>query len=363
MPLHWPYIQNQTPGPRSSAQTTAPHRASKSRPNSFIQETLNRKYPRERGTTTLTILLLLLILLTPQLHAQTPTLDPALAIETLPLYNGPVPNAKGTAPADTPTLTVFRPKQSNGTALIIAPGGGYTNLATSYEGRQEADRFSELGITVFVLKYRLGPTYLYPIPLDDARRAIRIVRSLATKYRYSPDRIGMMGFSAGGHLAATAATLPEDGHPSDPDPVEHESSKLNFLALIYPWLNAMQPQVADPSNGNKLMINYCSVTRGLTQADCTRLDPQYTPLIHVTATTPPTFMVHTADDKTVPVATSVEFFNRMHTAGADCELHLFGHGPHGFGTGSDNVTLIVWQDLLTNWLRAHILLTPPPSAH
>lgn len=306
-------------------------------------------------------------------HAQSPTpvsattaqpgLDPALDLSTLPLWPGRAPGAKGDAPTDVPTLTVFRPLHPNGTAIVLAPGGGYVYLAANHEGRQPADRLSELGVTVFVLKYRLGPTYLYPIPLDDARRAVRLVRSLAPKYGYAPDRIGMMGFSAGGHLAAITGTLPEEGNASSPDPVERESARLNFMVLVYPWLNAMQPQVPDPAHGNRLMINYCSVTRGLTPADCARLDPRYTPVAHVTAGTPPTWLFLTADDDVVPSATSLDFYTAMHKAGASAELHIIAHGPHGFGTAGDNPALAPWQDLLANWLRARGLLTPlAPSA-
>lgn len=295
--------------------------------------------------------------------AGSPMLDPTLGITTLPLWPQRAPHAKGDATADTPTLTVFRPSHSNGTAIIVAPGGGYTMLAAVHEGRQPADRLTELGVTTFVLKYRLGPTYLYPVPLEDARRAVRLVRSLASKYGYSPDRIGMMGFSAGGHLTAMTGTVPLDDKANDSDPVEHESSKLNFMVLGYPWLNAMEPQVPDPAHENKLMINYCSVTKGLTQADCAKLDTQYTPVHHVSASTPPTWIVHTADDGVVPVQTSIEFFNAMHKAGADVEMHIFAHGPHGFGTGGDDPTLSTWQDLLANWLRARGLLTPLTGAH
>ncbi len=328
-----------------------------------------RRLPLGNGSYRMaTALLLLLLLIATGTTAQaqaTPAnqvataLDPTLDIITLPLYPTRAPHARDNTPADVPTLTLFRPGRPNGTAVIVAPGGAYTHLAANYEGRQEADRLAELGVTTFVLKYRLGPTYLYPVPLEDARRAVRLVRSLAPKYGYSPDRIGMMGFSAGGHLAAVTGTLPEDGKPNDPDPVEHESSHLNFMILVYPWLNAMQPQVPSYADPNKLLINYCSVTKGLTQADCARLDAQYTPIHHVGAQTPPTFLVHTADDDTVPAEVSVEFLSAMHKVHADAELHLFAHGPHGFGTGSNNPELYVWQDLLANWLRAHKLLTAP----
>ena len=360
MPLNWTYYPTQPKAAFSPGKNHRQHLAiCASTPLSPDSEVLYRKVPGGRGT----LLLLAILLLATLTHAQTPTLDPTLAITTLPLYSGPVPNAKGTAPADTPTLTLFRPLRPNGTAVIVVPGGAYLNLASNHEGRQEADRLTEAGVTAFVLKYRLGPTYLYPVPLDDARRAVRLVRSLASTYGYSPDRIGMMGFSAGGHLAATAGTLPTPTGPDTTDSVDKQPSDLNFLILVYPWLNAMQPPVPNPYQPGKDYINYCSVTHGLTQGDCARFDPQYTPTNHITPSTPPTFLVHTADDNTVPVTASVDFFTAMHRAGADAELHIFHHGPHGFGTGVDQPELGVWQDLLLTWLRTHNLLTPAQPRH
>ena len=129
--------------------------------------------------------------------------------------------------------------------------------------------------------------------------------------------------------------------------------------LIYPWLNAMEPQVEGPKGP---MINYCSLTRGLTQADCARLNAQYTPATHVTATTPPAFIAATSTDDTVPVATSVRFYSAMHAAGAEAELHLFAEGPHGFGTGGTDLVLSQWPALLENWMRAHGWFTPPAPA-
>ncbi len=281
-------------------------------------------------------------------------LDPALEIATLPLYTGKVPGARGGSAADSPTLTVFRPMHPNGTAVIVAPGGAYVMLAANHEGRQAADRLAEVGVTAFVLKYRLGPTYLYPVPLEDARRAVRLVRTLAPKFGYAADRIGMMGFSAGGHLTAMVGTAPEPGKPGDPDPVERQGSELNFMVLVYPWLNAMESRVQGP---NGPMINYCSVTRGLTQADCAQWAAAYTPGAHVSREMPPTILFHTADDGVVPVQTSVDFFSAMRKAGADAELHVFAHGPHGFGTGGADPVLSTWPTLLEGWMRAHGWLT------
>ena len=155
-----------------------------------------------------------------------------------------------------PTVTIFRPqpRTGNGTAIILAPGGAYLGLAANLEGRQVADYFTARGVTAFVLKYRLGKDYLYPTPLLDAQRAIRLVRSRAQEFGIAPDRIGMMGFSAGGHLTATAGTMFDDGKADASDPVERVSSRPDFLVLGYPWLNAMKKD-------QKGVISYCSVLK------------------------------------------------------------------------------------------------------
>ncbi len=133
------------------------------------------------------------------------------------------------------------------------------------------------------------------------------------------------------------------------------------MILVYPWLNAMQPQMTDVLTG-KPMINYCSVTNGLSQTECARLTRDYTPLMHVSHTTPPTILFHTTTDNTVPVTTSVAFYSAMQAAGADCELHIFAHGPHGFGPGGNSQSLQQWQPILEHWLRDHNWLTPPTPA-
>ena len=186
-------------------------------------------------------------------YAQTaPTLDPGLGISALQLWPADSPAVAGTSPDDLPTLTVFLPQkgQNTGSAVIVAPGGSYLRLASNLEGRQVADWFTVRGMTAFVLKYRLGAKYLYPIPLEDAQRAVRLVRSLAAADGFSPDRVGMIGFSAGGHLTAATGTLFDAGKPDASDPVERLSDRPDFLILGYPWLNAMQP------SGN--YITYCS---------------------------------------------------------------------------------------------------------
>ena len=192
--------------------------------------------------------------------------DRFLGIAIYRLWDGDAPGAVGKADLDVPTLTVFRPhgKTGNGTAVVIAPGGAYLGLAANLEGRQVADFFAARGVTAFVLKYRLGTTYLYPTPLRDAQRAIRFVRARAAEFGVVPDRIGMMGFSAGGHLTAATATLVEPGRPDAPDPLDRVSSRPDFIVLGYPWLNAM-------SRNPDGVLSYCSALK-LEPAPCTTFE-------------------------------------------------------------------------------------------
>lgn len=286
--------------------------------------------------------------------AQTPDqpLDPELGITTLPLWPNGSAAIAGTPQADQPTLTVFVPQKGKGTgsAVIVAPGGAYLGLASNLEGRQVADWFTSQGITAFVLKYRLGAKYLYPIPLEDAKRAVRLVRSFAAGYGFSPDRIGFAGFSAGGHLAATTGTLFDSGVPGASDPVERQSSRPDFLVLGYPWLNAMQP------SGH--YITYCSLIKSIPPDTCKADEAQYTPSVHVTAQTPTTFIYSTSDDRTVPISASVDFYNALIAAGVPAEMHIFRHGGHGSGMGEGSAALDQWPGLLAQWLRDQGLLTP-----
>jgi acetyl esterase/lipase len=287
-------------------------------------------------------------------RAELPASDSFLGITTFPLWDGDAPGALGKGLADVPTLTIFRPHpgSGNGTALIVAPGGAYLGLAANLEGRQVADWFTSRGVTAFVLKYRLGRNYLYPIPLTDARRAIRLVRSRAKEFAIASDRVGMMGFSAGGHLTATAATMSDRGQADASDPVERVSSRPDFIILGYPWLNAMKPD-------EKGVINYCSVLK-IDPEKCKSFE-QYSPDSHVSAQTPPTFIYHTTDDELVPVDASVTFYRALHAAGVPVEMHLFAKGKHGSGLGLGDAALDLWPTLLEAWLRGRGLLTLDPA--
>jgi acetyl esterase/lipase len=269
-----------------------------------------------------------------------------MEVSTMPLWEGGAPGALGTADEDVPTLTVFQPAyhEGNGTAVVIAPGGAYRGLAMNHEGRQVADWFAERKVTAFVLKYRLGQKYLYPVPLLDARRAVRLVRSLQKEYHLAPDRIGMVGFSAGGHLAAMTGTSFDDGRPEAADPVERFSSRPDFLVLGYPWINAMQPAIPGMIDSYPTLMKVPRERQG-------SFEELYTPTRLVTARTPPAFIFSTSDDNVVPVEASVEFYSALKRAGVSAELHVFRHGPHGVGLGKGDATLEQWPVLLSEWLR------------
>jgi acetyl esterase/lipase len=267
--------------------------------------------------------------------------------ETIPLWENRAPGALGDADADRPTLTVFRAAtRPNGvTCVIVAPGGGYVSLATDKEGRQVASWFNAMGVTAFVLKYRLGPRYHHPIELGDAQRAIRLVRSRAMQFGVAAGRIGMMGFSAGGHLAATAATLFDDGNTGASDEVERVSSRPDFLILAYPVIS-FDPAIAHAGSVRSL----------LGENPAPALLQELSAELHVSARTPPTFLFSTNADTTVPSENSVRFYLALKQAKVPAEIHIFENGPHGVGLDLADPALGLWPTLLTNWLRGRGLL-------
>ncbi len=289
----------------------------------------------------------------------TPGTDNAfLGIQTVRLWPGPAPEAKGDTCDDIPALTILSPRQgsANGSAVIIFPGGAYSHLAGDLEGREVADWFTVRGFRAFVLSYRLSSHgYLLPVPLLDARRAIQTVRARAMDYHIDPDRIVVIGFSAGGHLAALAGTQFVPGNPDAEDPIDRASSRPDFLVLGYPWLGAI---TTDTSH-----LSYCKLFNVMDQCDALRA--KYDPDLFVTKDTPPTFIYHTFTDQTVPIQQTVGFFEALVKAGVKSEYHVFANGPHGTGLGKGDPALDQWPNLLENWLRAQGLLTadkPPNGA-
>ena len=276
--------------------------------------------------------------------------DRSAETQTILLWESGAPGALGQGDDDKPSITVYRPWGPNlsGTSVIVAPGGSYGFLAANHEGRQVANWFNAMGVTAFVLKYRLGPRYHHPIELGDAQRAIRLVRSRAREFEISPGRIGMMGFSAGGHLASTAATHFDSGNPGATDPVDHASSRPDFVILGYPVITF-----------DALYAHSGSVKNLLGDHPDPKLIEELSNELHVTPRTPPTFLFTTSEDNVVPAENSVNFYLALHKAGVPAELHVFEKGPHGVGLDLGNPTLAEWPVLLANWLRDRGLLTKP----
>lgn len=273
-------------------------------------------------------------------------------IEVYRLWADRAPGAQSDLEDETPTLTVLRPQggRTNGTAVVIAPGGAYIGLAGMLEGIEPAAWFTARGVTAFILKYRVGPKARLPIPLLDGARAIRFVRANADRLNVDPERIGMMGFSAGGHLAATTAVDATAGEPDSRVPIERVSSRPDFLILAYPWLEGMQVRADGTSS-------YCDFAKMRGGPPC---DPreyaQFRPVEHVTKAAPPTFLYHTTSDELVPVAGTVRFYEALVSSGVPAELHVFATGPHGSGLGGRSRALSHWPELLDEWLRARGLL-------
>jgi acetyl esterase/lipase len=256
---------------------------------------------------------------------------------TIRLWEGAAPGALGNEDADIPTLTWYAPAHATtDAAIIVAPGGSYRNLASNHEGRQIANFLNAAGMGAFVLKYRLGPRYHHPVELGDAQRAIALVRSRAHEFGVSPSRIGIMGFSAGGHLASSVSTHNDAANRPD------------FAILVYPVISLTSPYTHQGSLHNLL---------GDTPDPA--LARELSSELQVTANTPPTFLFSTSADKTVPAENSVAYYLALHKAAVPAELHIFQNGPHGVGLALADPALSVWPTLLLDWLRVRGLLSKP----
>ena len=272
--------------------------------------------------------------------------------KTILLWPDGAPKAAGKAAEDTPTLTIYLPaKNTTKTGVLIAPGGGYQRLSMKHEGEDVALWLSKQGVAAFVLKYRLGPVYHHPIELGDAQRALRLVRSRAPDLGIAPDHLGMWGFSAGGHLAATAATHYDAGIAASSDPIERTPCRPDFLILAYPVITLLLPSTH-------------SVSRKYLLGD----DPTLAVLANlsddtqVTRDTPPAFIFSTTDDGVVPVMNSVAFYAALVKAEVPVEMHLFQHGKHGAGLAEENPELNIWPELLLKWMRERGLASAADAA-
>ncbi|MFL2526311.1 MAG: alpha/beta hydrolase [Candidatus Azotimanducaceae bacterium] len=262
--------------------------------------------------------------------------ESGLPCDALALWTENVPLADGSAMIDQPILTIHRAPEdrSNGAACIVAPGGGYRILASDHEGLQVARWLNRKGITCFVLRYRVGPKYHSSVSLIDGLRAVRYVRCFAEDYKIDSDRIGMLGFSAGGHLTVAVGTGWDSGKESSIDPIEKVSSRPDFLVPVYAV-----------TNGAK---------RGRKADEYTSTDEQ------VNSQTPPTFIVHTHEDSIVPASQSTLFYDALLAQGVPAELHIFNKGEHGLGMMLGDPDVAEWGELLLRWLRRQKLMTRQP---
>jgi acetyl esterase/lipase len=257
------------------------------------------------------------------------------------LWDSEAPGALGTTPQDVPTLTEVSASKPGDvrSAFIVCPGGGYGGLA-DYEGKPVAEWMETLGIKGFVLKYRLGPRYHHPAMIGDANRAIRFVRANAASLGVDPTKIGIAGFSAGGHLTSTAVTYFDQGNASSADPVEKVSSRPDLGVLIYPVIT-MGPLGHGGSRENLLGKNP-------TQQMIDALSSEK----NVSLQTPPCFLAHGADDTVVPVENSLMFCSALATHKIPFELRVIEHAPHGFAMGQPG-TAMDWRGLCQLWLKSH----------
>lgn len=264
------------------------------------------------------------------------------------LWPDGAPGAVGKEESDRPSISVYHAPadKANGAAVVVCPGGGYGFLAVDHEGHQVAQWLNRLGLSAFVLQYRIAPRYHHPAPLQDVQRALRTVRSRAAEWKVDPARIGVWGFSAGGHLASTALTLFDEGRADAADPVERVNCRPDFGVLVYPVICFGKPYTHQGSMKNLLAE----------RLDDSRLRDDLSTEKRVTAKTPPCFLMHTAGDTNVPPENSIDFYLALRKAGVPAELHVYERGDHGFGLGADDPVLSTWPDRLAAWMKIRGLL-------
>jgi acetyl esterase/lipase len=263
------------------------------------------------------------------------------------LWGGKAPSALGDTDSDRPTITLYSASLEHDPvpAVLVFPGGSYGYLATNHEGRQIANWLNAAGLTAFVVKYRLGPRYHHPVELGDAQRAIRMVRARAKEFGVVPDKIGVMGFSAGGHLASTTITHFDSGNPQAEDPIDRASCRPDFAVLAYPVISLIAAYTHQGSRRNLLGEN-----------PRPELIRELSSELNVTSQTPPTFLFSSTTDTVVPPENSVAFYLALRKAGVPAELHIFQSAPHGVGLDLADPAVGKWTDLLLHWFRQRKLL-------
>lgn len=273
-------------------------------------------------------------------------------LQTFPLWTtGTVPGAVGREEErDIPALTLYpAPKDKNcGAAVVVCPGGGYGGLA-AHEGEPIARWLNTLGVTGAVLRYRLAPRYKHPAMMHDVQRAMRTMRSRAGEWGFEPTRIGVLGFSAGGHLASTASTHYDAGNPTAVDVIERVSSRPDISILLYPVIT-MDPAFAHMGSRRNL----------LGENPDPALIASFSNETQVTHDVPPTFLVHSTDDMAVPVENSLRYALALSKAKVPYEMQVYERGGHGYGMGRENDPVTsAWPDACTRWMRARGFLDTP----
>lgn len=283
-----------------------------------------------------------------------PSLARGVGPEPLLLWPDGAPGAAGTETADKPSIRVYSPapEKNTGAAVVICPGGGYAVLAYDHEGHQLAEWYRNIGVTGIVLQYRLAPRYRHPAPLQDVQRAIRTVRSKAAEWKIDPDRVGVMGFSAGGHLASTVSTHYDLGKADSQDPIDRLSCRPSFTVLGYPVVS-LSAEYSHKGSGKNLFGDKAT-------------DEQLKELsndLHVTKETPRAFLFHTSEDRGVPAENSVAYYSALLKNGVPAELHIYQWGPHGVGMAPGEPEVETWMNQLHGWLRSSGLLSTKKRAH
>jgi acetyl esterase/lipase len=265
--------------------------------------------------------------------------------EDVPLWEHQrdIPYSRGSTAKDIPSLSVFLPEPAAvpAPAIIICPGGGYGFRVDDFEGTNVAEWFAERGWAAFVLKYRIpADGYPHPVPLLDAQRAVRLVRSRAAEWNIDPTQIAIMGFSAGGHLASTLVTHFDAGNATSPDPVERQSCRPDYAVLVYPVIT-LAPGVTHEGSKARLLGPQPDAALVENLSNERQVTPQ----------TPPTVLVHAADDFMVPIENSRLMLAALEKAGVPCALQEYPSGGHGFGFGPNHDKAPPgWLDRVQAWL-------------
>lgn len=274
--------------------------------------------------------------------------DAAAQPAPIPLWPDGAPGAVGHAAADRPTLTPYLPPpgRATGAAAVVFPGGGYRQVVAGKEGADVAAWLTSMGVAAFVVEYRVGPRYRHPAMLQDARRAVRLVRARAAAWGVDPNRVAAVGFSAGGHLAGLLATADGPGDPAAADPVARRSARPDLLLLAYPVVTLRAPWAHAGSRAHLLGPAPDSALAAALSVER-----------RVTPAAPPTFLVTGGDDAKVPVENTLMLYAALRRAGVPAELHVFASARHGFGPRPADPAVAVWTTLAAGWLRRHGWLT------